>query len=200
MSQLFDSAQPQPSGHRDVDARRLAEDRPPALHCVDVREPAELEGVLGSIQGVRSVPLATVREASALWPRDTELLLICRSGARSARAAAQLVEQGFTRVMNLRGGMLAWNTEALPVVRLTPGAPPTLSEVRDALRARLQGVSSPELESLRKEEPSREALTAALEGLQATPPVGLTDTAGFERMLREVRDLLAIARPGDTRR
>lgn len=197
MSHLFDSAQPQPAGYRDVDVRQLAAERPSGLHLVDVREPSELDGVLGHLEGVRPAPLATVREAAALWPRDTEVLLICRSGARSARAATQLVELGFTRVMNLRGGMLAWNTEALPVVRLASIATPTLAEVRDTLRARLPGVS--DVEALPRE-PSRAELGAVLDALQATTPSGLVDTASFERTLREVRDLLAVARPGGASR
>gem|GEM_PF-880571 len=273
MSHLYDSAQPQPAGYRDVDVRRLAAERPPGLHLVDVREPSELEGVLGHLEGMSPAPLATVREVVAPWPRDTEVLLICRSGARSARAAAQLVELGFTRVMNLRGGMLAWNTEELPVVRLRSGEPPTLAEVRDTLRARLQealpreslhtepgaaldarhatpppsrgalprepsraepgtvldillatppsGLETPPREPSRAEpgtvldillttppsgletpprEPSRAELTAALDALQASPPSGLVDPASFERTLRELRDLLAVARPGGTSR
>ncbi|NVJ23849.1 MULTISPECIES: rhodanese-like domain-containing protein [Myxococcus] len=200
MSHLYDSAHPQPAGYRDVDVRRLATERPPGLLLVDVREPSELEGVLGHLEGVSPAPLATVREAVAPWPRDTEVLLICRSGARSARAAAQLVEVGFTRVMNLRGGMLAWNTEELPVVRTPPGAtPPTLADVRDTLRARLQGVQDSNVEALPRE-PSRAELTAALDALQATPPSRLVDPASFERTLREVRDLLAVARPGGASR
>jgi rhodanese-related sulfurtransferase len=43
--------------------------------------------------------------------------MICRSGARSAQACRSLVALGFTRVMNLRGGMLAWNQAKLPIVR-----------------------------------------------------------------------------------
>ncbi|NTX05708.1 MULTISPECIES: rhodanese-like domain-containing protein [Myxococcus] len=197
MSHLFDSAHPQPAGYRDVDVRQLAAERPSGLHLVDVREPSELDGILGHLDGVRAAPLATVREAAALWPRDTEVLLICRSGARSARAATQLVELGFTRVMNLRGGMLAWNTEALPVVRLPSSATPTLAEVRDTLRARLPGVS--DVEALPRE-PSRAELGAVLDALQATTPSGLVDTASFERTLREVRDLLAVARSGGASR
>ncbi|MCP3166104.1 rhodanese-like domain-containing protein [Myxococcus qinghaiensis] len=300
MSHLYDSAHPQPAGYRDVDVRPLATERPPGLRLVDVREPSELEGVLGHIEGVSPAPLATVREAVAPWPRDTEVLLICRSGARSAKAAAQLVELGFTRVMNLRGGMLAWNTEELPVVRLRSGEPPTLTDVRDTLRDRLQealpressraepgavmdarqAMPPPRLEAppressraepgtvldtllatppprleapprepsraepgavmdarqatppprleapprepsrtepgtvldtllatppLRQEtpprEPSRAELTAALDALQASPPSGLVDPASFERALRELRDLLAVARPGGTSR
>jgi rhodanese-related sulfurtransferase len=43
--------------------------------------------------------------------------MVCRSGARSGRAAAALLGMGFTDVTNLTGGMLAWNAAGLPVVQ-----------------------------------------------------------------------------------
>lgn len=199
MSPLYDNALPQPGGYRDVNVRQLAAEGPPGPHLVDVREPVELDGILGRLTGVRPAPLATVREAAALWPRDTEVVLICRSGARSARAAKQLVEMGFTRVMNLHGGMLAWNEAVLPVVRLTSEPLPTLSQVRDTLRSRLHGFRIPAVEAL-PVAPSRVELVALLDTLRDSPPQGLEDTAGFERTLREVRDLLAVASEGGAAR
>ena len=55
--------------------------------------------------------------ASIRWDADAEIVLICRSGARSGRAAGSLARAGFTRVMNMTGGMLAWNAAQLPVER-----------------------------------------------------------------------------------
>ena len=49
------------------------------------------------------------------WNRDDELVIVCRSGARSARAAEALAAMGFRRVMNLTGGMLAYTAAGLPV-------------------------------------------------------------------------------------
>jgi rhodanese-related sulfurtransferase len=63
------------------------------------------------------VPLATVEAAAAAWPRADRLLMVCRSGARSGRAAAALLGMGFTDVTNLTGGMLAWDAAGLPVVQ-----------------------------------------------------------------------------------
>jgi glyoxylase-like metal-dependent hydrolase (beta-lactamase superfamily II)/rhodanese-related sulfurtransferase len=82
---------------------------------VDVREPAELSGELGHIPGARSVPLGRLLDASADWDRDDEIVLVCRSGGRSARAATELARRGFRHLYNLRGGMLAWNEARLPV-------------------------------------------------------------------------------------
>jgi rhodanese-related sulfurtransferase len=43
------------------------------------------------------------------------MVMICRSGNRSGRAAQALASIGFSRVMNLTGGMLAWNAAGLPI-------------------------------------------------------------------------------------
>ena len=95
--------------------RRLgAAERP---RVVDVRELDELDGELGRIEGVEHVPLGTLPEASAGWSRQDEIVVVCRSGGRSARAAELLATQGFTLIQNLAGGMLAWNAAGLPVVR-----------------------------------------------------------------------------------
>lgn len=87
------------------------------LSLVDVREPPELSGDLGHIPGALSVPLAQIFDATANWDRDGEIVLVCRSGGRSARAASELAKRGFRHLYNLRGGMLAWNEARLPVER-----------------------------------------------------------------------------------
>lgn len=99
------------AGPRDV-AGRLAE-----FKVVDVREPAELVGDLGRIQEAVNVPLATVRAKAEAWDRGQKILVVCRSGGRSGAAAAELARMGFTDVTNLSGGMMAWASSGLPVVR-----------------------------------------------------------------------------------
>lgn len=84
---------------------------------IDVREPDEYTGPLGHIDGAALVPLGTVPAAAGAWERDRTYVLVCRSGARSGRAAAALAAGGFTDVYNLTGGMIAWNDAGLPVVR-----------------------------------------------------------------------------------
>jgi rhodanese-related sulfurtransferase len=49
--------------------------------------------------------------------KDRPIVLICRSGGRSGKAAMQLAAAGFRRVASLQGGMLKWNAEQLPVER-----------------------------------------------------------------------------------
>ena len=82
---------------------------------IDVREPHELRGELGRIPGVESVPLATVEREAATWDRNARLVMVCRSGGRSSRAADLLVRLGFPHVMNMTGGMQAYRAAGLPV-------------------------------------------------------------------------------------
>lgn len=116
MSTLHDQAIPNAAGYRDLAPSRLAAFTG-HVRLVDVREPMELQGELGRMAGAENVPLAMVEQASGSWNKDDELVVICRSGARSGRAAASLAASGFRRVMNLEGGMLAWNAAHLPVER-----------------------------------------------------------------------------------
>lgn len=77
---------------------------------VDVREPHELVGPEGQIEGV---VVATLGEEFArfLTSADPEqsYIFICRSGHRSAHACAIAHTYGFSRVYNMTGGMIAWN-------------------------------------------------------------------------------------------
>ncbi len=90
---------------------------PAAARIVDVREPDELAGPLGHIAGVELVPLAGVVPVAEAWSRHAPLVLVCRSGGRSGKAALQLEAMGFRRVASMRGGMTRWNEAKLPVAR-----------------------------------------------------------------------------------
>lgn len=84
---------------------------------VDVREPQEFTGELGHVPGAKLVPLTTLADASTAWDRNAEIVVVCRSGGRSAAAAKELAKRGFRHVYNLRGGMIGWNEAHLPVER-----------------------------------------------------------------------------------
>jgi rhodanese-related sulfurtransferase len=88
-----------------------------STHIVDVREPFEFSGDLGHIPGAELVPLASLAAASESWNRDSDIVVVCRSGGRSARGCALLTSAGFRHVRNLDGGMLAYNHMGLPVQR-----------------------------------------------------------------------------------
>ena len=81
------------------------------VRVLDVREPAEFAHGLGHIQGALLVPLGELEARLAEVSADKPVVTVCRSGARSARAAAMLVKAGFVDVANLAGGMLRWRAE-----------------------------------------------------------------------------------------
>ncbi|OON66982.1 molybdopterin-synthase adenylyltransferase MoeB [Hymenobacter sp. CRA2] len=84
---------------------QLQSDAPPFL--LDVREPAEFE--TRHLPGATLLPLGTLRSAAGAIPRHQPVVVYCRSGARSAKAIAQLqTEFGYTNLLNLDGGILAW--------------------------------------------------------------------------------------------
>ncbi|MCM8747044.1 rhodanese-like domain-containing protein [Thermomicrobium sp. CFH 73360] len=82
---------------------------------IDVREPHEWRA--GHIPGARLVPLDELPARLSELDPNRELILVCRSGNRSAYATMILQQAGFTRVANLAGGMIAWTRTGLPVTR-----------------------------------------------------------------------------------
>jgi len=84
---------------------------PEAPLVVDVREPREFRQ--GHVPGAHNLPLAELFAGPCELPRDRPLVLACRSGRRSARAAALLVGQGYAPPLILAGGLVAWEAENL---------------------------------------------------------------------------------------
>jgi len=116
MSTLFDTATPNPAGHRDARPEQVFSERC-ATRIVDVRDPDEFTGELGHVPCAELVPLRNIPSASTSWNRDEAIVLVCRSGSRSGQAAHALTASGFRRVVNMVGGMLAWNEARLPIKR-----------------------------------------------------------------------------------
>ena len=83
-----------------------------SVAVVDVRERDEYEGPLGHIKGSRLIPLSELPSRASELARDTPVVAVCRSGARSAQAVVMLQKAGFVDVANLAGGMLRWRAES----------------------------------------------------------------------------------------
>jgi len=81
---------------------------------IDVREPDEFTGPLGHIEGARLIPLPELNARIVEIDRERPVVLVCRSGARSAQATVLLQRAGFTRAANMAGGMLRWHAEGHP--------------------------------------------------------------------------------------
>lgn len=105
-----------PAGFREIPPEGVVRN-PGIFRMIDVRQPEEFTGELGHIQGAELVPLSTVQQAAVHWNREQPLLMVCRSGGRSATASSWLKAMGFTQVYNLVGGMLVWNANGLPIIR-----------------------------------------------------------------------------------
>jgi len=90
--------------------RRLDKGEP--LEVIDVRDPHEWDIV--RIPGARLVPLGSLSERLHEFDSSKTYVMQCKSGARSAKAIGQLRKAGFRRLLNLRGGVLAWAREVDP--------------------------------------------------------------------------------------
>ncbi|MHC0038930.1 rhodanese-like domain-containing protein [Pseudoneobacillus sp. C159] len=78
------------------------------LELVDVREDEEV--AQGIIPGARHIRMGTIPENLHLFDKDTEYIIICRSGGRSANVCYYMRDQGY-KVRNMVGGMLEWTGE-----------------------------------------------------------------------------------------
>lgn len=119
MSPLWNESVPTSLGYREADPETVARYRD-QVRIVDVREPEEWDGELGHIPGAELVPLPTVRAHFQRHDENQLIVLVCRSGGRSGRAAEQLSGMGFTHLINMAGGMIQWNAARLPVERDEP--------------------------------------------------------------------------------
>lgn len=76
------------------------------VRVIDIRQPAELNS--GIIPGAEALPMHIIPLRMNELKREEKLIMVCRSGARSAQACMYLQQQGYDNVFNLRGGMMAW--------------------------------------------------------------------------------------------
>ena len=104
--------------HTEITPQQLSErlERGDALVLVDVREPYEWEA--GHHADAKHIPLGQLPKRLDEIPRDAEIVMICRSGGRSANAQHILLASGFPRVHNLTGGMTRWSREVDPAIRV----------------------------------------------------------------------------------
>lgn len=119
---MFDDARRVTLSFGEVDPADIASltaDERAQLQLIDVREPNEWVDELGHIPGATLLPLADLLLSGP--PPGTvpgrPVVIICRSGRRSARASGAMAFFGHPAVYNLAGGMIAWNKAGLEVTR-----------------------------------------------------------------------------------
>jgi len=85
------------------------------LVLIDVREPFEYE--ICHLQGARLMPLGSLPLELSALKREQEVYVYCRSGGRSAQAVEFLGNNGFAKVFNVEGGILAWADRIDPTLQ-----------------------------------------------------------------------------------
>lgn len=104
---------------KEIDASELAQwvnDDTHELRVIDVRQTQEI--ATGTVPRAEHLPLHTLPAKVHELPRGEKLVIVCRSGARSAQACMFLQQQGFSNVYNLRGGMMGWMQSGFPAFQL----------------------------------------------------------------------------------
>lgn len=81
---------------------------------LDVREPSEW--AQGHISGATLIPLGELPNRLNEIPKDKIIVVVCRTGHRSAQGRDILLNAGFTNVTSITGGLTQWQSQGLPVV------------------------------------------------------------------------------------
>ena len=105
-----------PDGVAEITPRELASQMRSGANVdlIDVREPGEW--AISRLPQARLIPLGQLSGSMATLDSSREIVVMCRSGQRSASAVRQLQAAGFRKVKNLAGGILRWSDEVDPSV------------------------------------------------------------------------------------
>jgi len=102
---------------KEISVQELKEkkDNGEDFQLIDVREDFEYEM---SNLGGELIPLGGIMIEANKIDKNKPVIIMCRSGKRSAAAIMQLEQQGFTNLYNLQGGILAWAEEIDPSIEV----------------------------------------------------------------------------------
>lgn len=107
------------SSVKEIDASEFSkwvQEASHAMRVIDVRQMEEI--AQGTVPKAEALPLHTLPARVQDLSKDEKLVVVCRSGARSAQACMFLQQQGFSNVYNLRGGMMGWVQSGFPATQL----------------------------------------------------------------------------------
>lgn len=82
---------------------------------IDVRDPDEVAAVAYDVENVINIPLSQLKTRLSEVPKDRSLVIACQSGKRSEQASMILLKNGYTDLVNMEGGMNAWQEKDLEV-------------------------------------------------------------------------------------
>lgn len=81
---------------------------------VDVREKDEVEALAYDVQNIINIPLSEFEERFNEISKSQDVVMVCKSGGRSLRAAGFLMNHGYTNVVNMQHGIARWVQKGFP--------------------------------------------------------------------------------------
>ena len=81
---------------------------------VDVRERDEVAALAYDVPNIINIPLTEFEDRYNEVPKDKEVIMVCKGGGRSLRAAGFLVNHGYTNVVNMEKGIIRWVQKGFP--------------------------------------------------------------------------------------
>ncbi len=83
---------------------------------VDVRELNEISELSYDVPSIMHIPLSEFETRYTEIPKDKKVVMVCRSGGRSLRAAGFLVNHGYDQVVNMKRGIIRWVQKGFPTI------------------------------------------------------------------------------------
>jgi rhodanese-related sulfurtransferase len=97
----------------EITTAQAAEKRAQGALILDVRQPSEW--VQFHIPGATLIPLGELPTRLSEVPKDRDIVVVCRTGHRSAQGRDILRKAGYTRVTSMAGGVTKWQADGLPI-------------------------------------------------------------------------------------
>jgi len=82
---------------------------------VDVREPSEIAKKSFDVPDIIMIPLRQLEKRFKEIPVNRKVVVACRSGSRSEMATHFLVDNGYSKAVNMQNGIIGWEREGLPL-------------------------------------------------------------------------------------
>jgi rhodanese-related sulfurtransferase len=97
----------------EITVDQASQKRDQGAFILDVREPSEWTQF--HIPGATLIPLGDLPNRLNEVPKDREVVVVCRTGHRSAQGRDILLNAGFTKVTSMTGGVTQWQSQGLPI-------------------------------------------------------------------------------------
>ena len=97
----------------EITIAQAAEKREQGAYILDVRQPEEW--IQFHIPGAILIPLGELSSRLSEVPKDREVVVVCRTGRRSAQGRDILRNAGYTEVTSMSGGVTQWQAQGLPI-------------------------------------------------------------------------------------